>query len=513
MRTVINSITSICLIWLTVGDYCHAASDSVSSDDALNSALDGYRLHMEASRFQEALPFAEQIATLVAEKDPQDPHEYALTLRHWAILQQKANLDRAAENNYLQSIDVVEQRIGAYEPTLVPTLSHLGGLYYKLGEYDKSLGVLRRAQHITHRQSGVYSLDQLELVDWMTQINLRKNQFQQADAQQLFYYKINENNFGADDPRIIPALTKLGYWYRQSGQYPSALAAFRRTLDLMEELQPAAEMELIKLLNAIAATLYLQGSCCADEPLARVLEVVVNSPSADSSDELDALIHLADMNLIQKRHKKAKKLYQRAWNMLVSDNTMSQFGNALFSMPTRLGINKTVDVVTAYRLAKNGYAQPDLIGTDIVHLSDPGKVAGTSASVKERHLDSRQLVGEPLALCYPQVLDLARIKNADKLDTFYMNLDFTVNQEGKVIEVVVIDSNTPFKLGRYIKNMLYNTRFRPRFAAGAPVLTEHVELHQTFESDSSRNHLRDTPLPSSRSAIFEGCQLLAATNY
>lgn len=512
MRTITISLNAICLVWLAIGNYSHAVTASVATD-ALNSALDEYRSRMEASRYQDALPFAEQIAVLVAEEDPLDPHAYALVLRHWANLQQKANLDRAAEKNYLKSIDIVEKQSGGYAPILVPTLSHLGGLYYKTGQYDKSLEVLRRAQHITHRQSGVYSLDQLDIVDWITQINLRKNQFQEADAQQRFYYTINKNNFGEDDPRIIPALTKLGYWYRQSGQYPSALAAFRRTLDLMEELQPTAEMELIKLLNAIASTLYLKGSCCADEPLARVLDLVVNSPSADKSDELEALIHLADMNLIQKRHEKAKKLYRQAWNMVASDTTISQKGKDLFSMPTRLGVNKTGDVVTAYRLAKNGYALPESVGTDIVHISNPGKKSRKSASVNERYPGSRQLVGEPLALCYPQVLDLARLKNADNLDTFYMHLDFTVSQKGKVIKVVVIDSNTPYKLGRFIKNMLSNTRFRPRFAAGEPVLTEHVELHQTFESATNRSHLRDTPLPSSTSAIFEGCQLLAAMNF
>jgi hypothetical protein len=147
-----------------------------------------------------------------------------------------------------------------------------------------------------------------------------------------------------------------------------------------------------------------------------------------------------------------------------------------------------------------------------INLGEPGDNSGSTWSANdEPRLVSRKLIGEPLPLCYPQVMDLARIRDTNKLATFFMDLDFTVNQDGKVIKVAVLDSNTPYKLGRYIKNMLYNTRFRPRFAEGQPVLTEHVALRQTFESGPDQNHRRDTPMPFSASAVFEGCQLLAGS--
>jgi tetratricopeptide (TPR) repeat protein len=508
MRTLIHSITSVCLIWLAVCNYSHAVPATPDADP-LNLALDAYRSHMEATRYQAALPYAERIAELVAEKDPLDPHEYALVLEHWAALQQNVKLYRKAEKNYQQSIAVVEEHIGAFAPALVSKLSRLGALYYQTGQFDKSLEVMRRAQHIIHRNSGVYSLDQLKIVDWITKINLRTNKPRAADVQQRYYYKISAANFGEDDPRIIPALTKLGHWFRRSGQYPSALDAFRRTLNLMEELQPEADMAMLEPLNALSSTLYLQGSCCADEPLARALDVVANSSSADRSDELDALMHLADMNLLQQRPGKANELYQKAWNMVAPQNAVSQKGKDLFGMPTRLGIAKTYDVVTAFRLATEGYTQPEMVGAEVFQVSNQKPESGESWSSTGRNKVSRQLVGEPLPLCYSQVVDLARAKNKDKLATFFMDLDFTVSKSGKVMKVEVLDSNTPYKLGRYVKNMLYTTRFRPRFVAGKPVLTEHVELRQTFESGPGRSHRQDTPVPFSASAIFEGCQLLA----
>ena len=510
MRTIINTLTSVCVIWLLVFDDSHAAPASAQADP-LQLALNEYRSHMEASRYQDALSYAAQIVELVAEKDPLDPFEYALALEHWAALQQQLKLFRKAEKNYQQSIDVLENHVGIYTQELVSKLSRLGGLYYKTGQFDKSLEVLRRAQHIIHRQFGVFSLDQLKIIDWITQLSVRTNRLRDADVQQRYSYKISVDNYGENDVRIIPALTKLGHWYRRTGQYPSALDAFRRTLDLMEELQPEADMAMLEPLKAISSTLYLQGSCCADEPLARALDVVANSTSADRSDQLDALMRLADMNLVQKQTDKAKSLYRRAWEMVAPENTVSQKSKDLFGMPTRLGVTRTHDVVTAFRLAKSGYTQPELVGAESFVLRAPGEKTGASWSEPEPGAGSRRLIGEPLPLCYPHVVDLARVRDRARLATFFMDLDFTVNQDGRVIKVAVLDSNTPFKLGRYIKNMLYTTRFRPRFAEGQPVLTEHVALRQTFESSPDPKRRQDTAMPFSASAVFQGCQLVAGS--
>ncbi len=513
MRTIVHLITFSCLTWLGPCDYSRAESPSEVAPE-MNHALEQYRLHMASSSYQKALPFAERIAELLGTTEPRDPHLYALALRQWAILQQKNHQLRKAERSYKKSVAIVEQQTGSYAPELVKTLSHLGGLYFEMGKYEQSLKTLRRAQHIIHRRSGVYSLEQLEIVDWITQLNVLKQQYHEADAQQRYYYKINERNYGKDDARIIPALTKLGYWYRRSGQYPSALEAFRRTLHLMEELPPDTDLELLQPLREISSTLYLQGSCCADEPLVQVLDIVVNDPSADRSQELKALIHLADMRLIQKHTDQAKELYQRAWAMVSSDNGLSQAGRDLFGVPTRLGVAKTEDVIAAFRLARLGYSHTDLISRESIKVAGSDDKARLFSTAKTPYQMARQLVGEPLPLCFPQVLNLAGIKkNVLRLATFHMNLDFTVNRDGKVIDLVVVDSNTPYKLGRFIKNMLYNTRFRPRYIAGEPVLTEHVSLNQTFPSDSHRRKHDPEPFPFSTTAVSKGCQLLTAGSF
>jgi tetratricopeptide (TPR) repeat protein len=515
MRAIVITLTSIFLICLLFSPGSRATNTAVNADAAVEAdplvlAINEYKLRMKASRYQEALSLAEQIVRLIEEQAQPDPFELAFAIESRAALEQQVKLYRRAEESYQTSIGIVEKHGGIYSTRLVSKLSRLGGLYYQTGQYDESMEILRRAQHIIHRQKGVYSLDQLNIVDWITQINLRTNKAREADIQQHYYYMINASNYGENDPRIIPALTKLADWYRRSGQYPSALDAYRRTLDLMEELKPEADLERLEPLRAISTTLYLQGSCCADEPLSRALEVVTNSSSADLSDQLDALMHLADMRLLQRRHDEARELYQRAWKMVAPENNMSQRGMDLFGSPTRLGVAKTDDVVTAFRLASEGYSQPEYVGSQRIRLGDQVEKQGSSWSEDSGRSPAGKLIGDPLPLCYSEVLALARTRDVNRLATYYMDLDFTVNQNGKVIAVEVLESNTPFKLGRFVKNMLYNTRFRPRYEDGEPVLTEHVELRQTFTFEPGQYRHRDSPMPDSASAIFEGCQLLAS---
>ncbi|MDK1024429.1 MAG: hypothetical protein QGD92_09390 [Gammaproteobacteria bacterium] len=91
-----------------------------------------------------------------------------------------------------------------------------------------------------------------------------------------------------------------------------------------------------------------------------------------------------------------------------------------------------------------------------------------------------------------------------------MDLDYSVDPAGKVTELNAVDSNTPNRLEKYIKNRLIATRFKPRLEDGKPVFTEHLKMHQTLASNSDSNKYQRDKLPYSKSAVLEGCYQLAA---
>lgn len=495
-------IIATCLV--TAG----SASAKNLTDDlaALNLSRDTLKSYLDAEDFKTALSAAEGFLAIAERVYQKGSFETAAPRHNLGIIQQELGLLADAKDNFVSSIRIVENTLGEYSSMLVVSLSQLGMLYYQTGDYAEASTTFRRAQHITHRNDGVYTLDQLPIVDWISRINLASNDTNQADIQQKFYYRINEENYGAHNPKMIPALTKLGNWLRRSGQHRQARSAFSEIVDIMEISDNYSQLALLPALRAISSILYSEGVCCPDEPLDRVLEITVNDPTTDKADELEAVIQLADMSLVKKKESKARRLYQRALMMLgKEDGKASKKALDLFGSPSSLGVNRADDVVQAYRKAIN--ITHDDRSTVFVkaNRSDSGSALFFAAPKPA----ARELIGAPLLLCYPQVLDLVKKRSRNNLSNYYVKLDYSVDEDGRVQNVEILDSNSPVKLNRYVINMLYSTRYRPRFDNGEPVETNHLNLHQTFADSGVRIKPDDPPIAYSTTTVHHGCQILA----
>ena len=136
-------------------------------------------------------------------------------------------------------------------------LSHQGSLYYDTSDYELATAAFRKAQHITHRIGGVYSLEQLELIDWITLINIKTGQSRDADTQQRFYYSINLKNYGENDPRMLPAMNKMADWFKVTGQFSDAVKTYEKALVVIEQNE-LMETEKLQPLRGISTALYLK---------------------------------------------------------------------------------------------------------------------------------------------------------------------------------------------------------------------------------------------------------------
>jgi tetratricopeptide (TPR) repeat protein len=491
-------------IWmLTVGAV--RADGPTDNLAALHLSRDKLQSYLDAGDFGTALAAAQRFAAIAERVFPESSAEPATPFYNLALIQQKMRLFTDAERSYKHSIRIVENALGEYSQRLVVGLIQLGILHYQNGKYADALAVFQRAQHITHRNDGVYTLDQLPIVDWISRTNLVTNEVTKADVQQKFYYRINEENYGPSDPLMIPALTKLGNWLQLSGQYRKALGVFSEIVEIMEIGDNYSQLALRPVLRAISSTLYNEGQCCADEPLDRVLEITLDDPQTDAADKLEAIIELADMSLVRRKVDKARQLYRQAWMILGKDGNQAE---NLFGLPTRLGISRADDVVQAYRKAgdvvghhfSTAYTKPGGSG------SEPGLLFGPPIP------KAGKLIGTPIKLCYRQVLDLVNKRNIDKLSNYYTKLDFTVDEYGMVHQVEIVDSNSPVKLNRYVINMLYSTRYRPRLEKGEPVLTDHLNFQQTFTETSAKVEPDGSPVSFNVGTVSHGCQILAGNH-
>ena len=496
----------ICLSGVALATGPASEPDNDSVPGPLLLANQNLVRHIMTGDFEKALSEAERIVTLVNEKTPYEPTEHAAAFLNLAITQKKARQFSASEKSFEKSISMLSRAKGTYAKDLLLPLKHQAGFYYQQQRYEDAMNALLRAQHITHRSDGVYTMDQLTIVDWLTSINIKAGRIKNADSLQKLYYRINEKNYGADDQRMIPAMTKLADWFRASGQYRDALQTYRRSLTMVEKRDGDSELESVSLLRAISSVLYIQGNCCPDEPLDRSLNIVMGDPTTDAEDRLDALIQMADLTLVKKDESRARKLYRKAWKMITSISSLGHKSKELFEQPTRLGMGRSDEVALAFERTSRNYLSGKSRRTQVVLANN----SGMSFSFGKQEPKHDRLIGSPLPLCHSQVLDLARTRREAKLSDYYIDLDFTVDQNGKVRTVEVVNANIPARLTRYVKNMLRSTRYRPRMVEGEPVITDHVGLHQTFTGSQGLNHHSDAPVAFDTSVILQGCQLLAA---
>lgn len=412
----------------------------------------------------------------------------------WAEGTQSGGSYTASVNRAEQEISFLESRYGQYDLRLATALGHLGALYHDAGQYDLSMDMFRRAQHVTHRCDGVYSLHQRGFIHWITKINIATRRFRDADVQQRFLYHIQEKTYGTENPRLLPAMNQFGRWLKLSGNLNEALTTYRKASEL-SHYTGVHQLDKLTALRGLSSVLFLKGVCCPDEPLTELLSLVRRTSKYDRVDEIDAMIHLADMKLMRESKNQANAIYENIWE--------KQFPE-LFETPVLLGITGIGEAARAFRKLD----KPPVEG-ELIYRS--ASTTGSSPSKGRKVFkQAEKLIGEPISLCYSQALNITKAGSRQKLADYYIDLDFSVSGGGKVSHISVLASNTPAKLQRYVKIMLSKSRFRPRLINGQVVDTQHVVIHQTFTGRKpvDNKNMFNRQASDSRAATLFGCHLL-----
>jgi len=482
---------------------CFAAVSSAESEENLDQIYQTLWNFMDEGNYQSALPLAEKVVDLIPRVRHARQSEHAASFHNLALVQKQLGLFRESERNFKNSVRVFEKVFGQQGSSLIKPLEHLGSLYYQVGDYSKSELAFRRVQHIMHRNGGVNTLDQLPIVEGISRIYVATNRDRDADLQQKFYHSINEINYGEKDPRMIPVKAKYGHWLKDSGQYKEALEVFQQNLNLVTELNLGSELELVEPLREIASTMYLKGNCCPLEPLNRATDIVVRDLSIDIEDKVQALLELADMNLMKRQDRVAKQLYHQAWDLMSSRSETDSEAHAFFYDPVLLGVTNRYDVGEAYTRANQGdrNSLASLGRTEHIKVSRPVQ----PASSRRGGSGDERLIGAPLPLCSNHVLDLTFKKRSADLAKYHVSLEFSVDGNGQVFDVNVEGESMPSNLRQYVKNILSITRFRPRLVDGEAVNAEHIRLRQHFPTSQQQKQYTDTAVDPDAHTVYQGC--------
>ncbi len=176
-----------------------------SKSGEIDGVLIDFGYAWQVQDFETAVTLAERAVELLenSSRDPAIKHaiKHARAIHKLANAQQAVGLLEQSEKNYHTSIQLIEALDGNYASELTRVLGDLGLFYYDRSQYQLASEAFVRVQHILHRAGGVYTLEQLKLIEWLTLINIKTLRPEEADRLQRFSYFISIRNYGEDDPR------------------------------------------------------------------------------------------------------------------------------------------------------------------------------------------------------------------------------------------------------------------------------------------------------------------------
>ena len=333
-----------------------------------------------------------------------------------------------------------------FSPHLFNSVIARGIAAYQLDDFEQAREDFHWGQNILHRNEGVLTFSQAEILNWLTRVHLSDKELYKADTQQRFLLRVAEERFEDDHETLTAIKQNVAEYLGQRASLISPLedeptravrqAMFAESLTLLEELIETLEqragftsIELIKPLRALARIRHLQGTGfrLAEGPLERVLSILQSQENLDDEDLAQAWLDLGDGRVLS-GNPSSQDAYREAWTLLASSTpeAIERFNAPVMLLPKK---------ITPLYLER----WPT--------KTEPG-------------------------------------------EALYTDLSLIVTEEGKTKGVKIIDRTVSAKYSRWARSRLSYSRFRPAVQDGEPV-SQTIELRQPFEVLEKASEERD----------------------
>jgi len=333
-----------------------------------------------------------------------------------------------------------------FSPHLFNAVIARGIAAYQLDDFEQAREDFHWGQNILHRNEGVLTFSQAEILNWLTRVHLSDKELFKADTQQRFLLRVAEEHFEDDHETLTAIKQNVAEYLGQRASLISPLedeptravrqAMFAESLTLLEELIETLEqragftsIELINPLRALARIRHLQGTGfrLAEGPLERVLSILQSQENLDDEDLAQAWLDLGDGRVLS-GNPSSQDAYREAWTLLASSTpeAIERFNAPVMLLPKK---------ITPLYLER----WPT--------KTEPG-------------------------------------------EALYTDLSLIVTEEGKTKGVKIIDRTVSAKYSRWARSRLSYSRFRPAVQDGEPV-SQTIELRQPFEVLEKASEERD----------------------
>jgi len=278
--------------------------------------------------------------------------------------QQQVYLQRLQDiGSYEQALEELEYEGGAWSQEVAQELETLGTLLQEQGQYEQAIKVFDRAVHINRVNHGLFSPQQVPLVERVVDGHVALGQWRDADQQQQYAFYIQTRAYGVNDPRMVSVFEDMARWnvtsfyrgidpdptlrlmqtfllYRAAADTVAAHFGPRdpRYLPLLKNVANAADMMTRYALPGTSAGTQAnpnmrmvsefagrstrpQGGGSGESALARIVDFYADERRPDTLETrmmlARARAELGDWYLLRQRRQAAMRVYQEAWEDLM----------------------------------------------------------------------------------------------------------------------------------------------------------------------------------------------------
>lgn len=243
----------------------------------------------------------------------------------------QAELDQidAAETSFLEGIERIIAADGEFASALIDGYRGLAKVFARRGEFAEATAVLEQARHVSHRNYGLFNLDQAEILDELSQILEDAGDTRQAHETQREILDVASRHFGSDDTGVIPYHYRLAEYYEAARMRGLAREQYEMALDILQGDPATAPEQILKPLYEL-----LRIDTILGEPLRsrrRLEEALEAAPNAQPQVRAEALAAMGDSALVDGDTELAIGRYEQAYAELARDGAAS--ADAFFAQP------------------------------------------------------------------------------------------------------------------------------------------------------------------------------------
>ena len=165
-----------------------------------------------------------------------------------------------AEPLYLKALEINDNALNNYHPSLALSLTNLGKLYFTIGNYSKAEPLYLRAYKIRVKILSRKDVDFCSTLDDLGDLYFNMGDSAKAAKYYFEAFDIRRTSLGEQSMQLAASLSRLGKMYTASGDYERAKPLILQALEIKRNIIGENNRDYAKTLESLALLYFSMGN-------------------------------------------------------------------------------------------------------------------------------------------------------------------------------------------------------------------------------------------------------------